>query len=410
MSENRDVSQYGNEKGISVNHYLINMIHEILVSVDNNTASQKIAVFCSLIDWKQAFDRQCPTLGVQSFVNNGVRNSLIPLLINYFQERRMIVKWHGVETKLRKLIGGGPQGALWGILEYLSQSNNNTDFISQEKKFKFIDDLSILELINLLSIGLSSCNWKINVASDIPENGYIIPSENLETQTYVNKISDWTARNEMKLNTKKTSAMIFNFTKDFQFTSRIKVEGDVIEVIKETKLLGVMINDKLSWDSNTRFLVTRANARMRLLHKLVDFGVPIDDLVNIYVLYIRSILEQSCQVWHSSLTLEQFHDLEHVQKNELKRILQEGYETFSNALSVTGLSTLFERRSSLSLKFAKSCVKNNQTKYMFPANPARNGYEMETRAREKYSVTRAKTERLKCSAIPYMQSLLNKEK
>ena len=139
---------------------------------------------------------------MQSFVNNGVRNSLIPLLINYFQERRMIVKWHGVETKLRKLIGGGPQGALWGILEYLSQSNNNTDFISQEKKFKFIDDLSILELINLLSIGLSSCNWKMNVASDIPENGYIIPSENLETQTYVNKISDWTARNEMKLNTK----------------------------------------------------------------------------------------------------------------------------------------------------------------------------------------------------------------
>ena len=137
-----------------------------------------------------------------------------------------------------------------------------------------------------------------------------------------------------------------------------------------------MINNKLSWDSNTRFLVTRANARMRLLHKLVDFGVPIDDLVNIYVLYIRSILEQSCQVWHSSLTLEQFHDLERVQKNALKIILQEDYETYSNALSVTGLSPLFERRSSLSLKFAKSCVKNNQTKYIFPANPARNGYEM----------------------------------
>ena len=89
MSGKRDVSQYGNEKGISVNHYLINMIHEILVSVDNNTASEKCAVFCSLIDWKQTFDRQCLTLGVQSFANNGVRNSLIPLLIDYFQGRRM---------------------------------------------------------------------------------------------------------------------------------------------------------------------------------------------------------------------------------------------------------------------------------------------------------------------------------
>ena len=35
--------------------------------------------------------------------------------------------------------------ALWGILEYLSQSNDNTDFISNNNKFGFIDDLSILE-------------------------------------------------------------------------------------------------------------------------------------------------------------------------------------------------------------------------------------------------------------------------
>ena len=50
---------------------------------------------------------------------------------------------------------GGPQGALWGILEYLAQSNNNTEYVNPEKKFKFIDDLSILEMINLLSIGIA---------------------------------------------------------------------------------------------------------------------------------------------------------------------------------------------------------------------------------------------------------------
>ena len=93
MSNSRDPSQFGNEKAISVNHYLINMINEILISVDRNTANEKFAVLCSLIDWRQAFDRQCPTLGVQSFVDNGVRNSLIPLLINYFEDRYMIVKW-----------------------------------------------------------------------------------------------------------------------------------------------------------------------------------------------------------------------------------------------------------------------------------------------------------------------------
>ena len=114
MAVTRDPSQYGNEKGTSVNHYLIKMINEILLCVDKNSVNEKFAVWCSLIDWKQAFDRQCPTLGVQSFVDNGVRSSLIPLLINYFQNRRMIVKWHDEESKTRALNGGGPQGALWG--------------------------------------------------------------------------------------------------------------------------------------------------------------------------------------------------------------------------------------------------------------------------------------------------------
>ena len=225
----------------------------------------------------------------------------------------------------------------------------------------------------------------------------------------MNKISDWSRENKMVLNTKKTCAMIFNFTKDSQFTSRVKVEGEVMNIFEETKLLGVMINNKLTWDNNTAFLVTRSNARMRLLHKLVDFGVPREDLVNIYVLYIRSILEQSCQVWHSSLTLDNFHDLERVQKSALKIILQDEYESYSNALTITGLSTLFQRRSNLCLKFAKSCVKNPQTRHMFPANPTRTEYDLETRFREKYLVQQAKTERLRNSAIPYMQGLLNSE-
>ena len=89
---------------------------------------------------------------------------------------------------------------------------------------------------------------------------------------------------------------------------------------------------------------------MRLLHKLVDSGVPQDDLVNIYILYVRSILEQSCQVWHSSLTLENFQGLERVQKNALKIILQDQYLSYSNALNMTGLDSLFERRTKLCLK------------------------------------------------------------
>ena len=65
-------------------------------------------------------------------------------------------KWHGHITTPQKNYNGGPQGAILDILEYLSQSNNNADFVSESERFKFIDNLTLLEIVNLLSIGLSS--------------------------------------------------------------------------------------------------------------------------------------------------------------------------------------------------------------------------------------------------------------
>ena len=39
----------------------------------------------------------------------------------------MTVKLNGETSESRVLNGGGPQGGLLGILEYLSQTNDNTD-------------------------------------------------------------------------------------------------------------------------------------------------------------------------------------------------------------------------------------------------------------------------------------------
>ena len=137
MAQKMDPSQYGNSKGISIQHYLINMIHRILTVLDNNSRGEIFAVIANYIDWNNAFPRQCPTLGVKSFIDNGVRPSIIPVLINYFQDRQMSVKWHGCRSVPRTIKGGGPQGATIGILEYLSQSNNNADCVSESERFKF---------------------------------------------------------------------------------------------------------------------------------------------------------------------------------------------------------------------------------------------------------------------------------
>ena len=47
-----------------------------------------------------------------------------------------------------------------------------------------------------------------------------------------------------------------------------------------------------------------------MLRKLYSFNVAYEDMVKIYILYIRSILEQSCQVWHFSISKEEKGDLQ----------------------------------------------------------------------------------------------------
>ena len=125
-----DPSQYGNQTVISIQHYLIKLIDRILLSTDKNSKKEAIAVLATLVDWKEAFSRQCPKLGVESFIQNGVRPALIPLLINFFQGRKMKVKWHGVLSEDRELRGGGPQGSTFGIWEYLSQSNSSASVMN----------------------------------------------------------------------------------------------------------------------------------------------------------------------------------------------------------------------------------------------------------------------------------------
>ena len=230
-------------------------------------------------------------------------------------------------------------------------------------------------------------------------------SENLRTQDHLNKINTWTADKKMKLNVSKTKNIIFNFSKNNQFSTEVKLDGEVIETVNETKLLGTVITNDLSWKRNTDRIVKESNKRMVFLHKLSRFTQNKNDLRKIYILQIRSKLEQSAVLWHSSLTQKCESNLERVQKSALKIILGDKYVSYENALKVLKLQSLKERREELCLKFARKCLEVPKFEKMFPRN--HNDHDMEKRGSEAFQVKRGLTERLRRSAIPYMQRLLN---
>ena len=189
MTTKRDKCQYGNQKGLAVNHYLINMIHQILLSLDKNTNREKRSDILNMIDWSKTFERQSHILGTRSFIKNGVRPSLIPVLINFFQDGYIKVKWNNVFSSDQTVTGGGPQGGTKGILEYISQTSGNLALLSESEAFKFIDDASFIEVLNIASIGLSSINCRLQVPSDLSTDNSYLPTQNTTSQGILDKLN-----------------------------------------------------------------------------------------------------------------------------------------------------------------------------------------------------------------------------
>ena len=105
---------------------------------------------------------------------------------------------------------------------------------------------------------------------------------------------------------------------------------------------------------------------MELLRRVASFGTSVEDLKNIYFLFVRSQLEQSAVVWHSSLTDDNRSDLERVQKSAVKIILGERYQSYQKSLALLDMETLEERRENLCLTFAQRCLKNEKSNENVP--------------------------------------------
>ena len=279
----------------------------------------------------------------------------------------------------------------------------NAECVDPDLRFKYVDDLTILELV-MLGMWLSEYNFKQHVASDIGIDEKFVAPENLTTQDNINSIADWTNTNLMKMNEDKSKYMVFSRS-ETEIATRLTLNHKTIDRIEEIKLVGVWLTTWLDWDKNTREICKKAYARLTMLTKLKYVGVDTEELVHIHILYIRSLLEYCSVVWHSTLTGEQCHNMERFQKLCLKIILGTEYDNYDQALQCCGLERLEVRREQKCLNFGLKSLLHPVHSKMFPVNPQLDNCN--TRNQEHFTVNWARTESYRTSAVPYIQRMLN---
>ena len=234
------------------------------------------------------------------------------------------------------------------------------------------------------------------VSSDIGIDELYVPACNLKTQDNLDDICSWTSDNLMKLNEEKSKYMVFSRSQT-EFATRLTLNQNTLDRIEEVNLVGVWITTWLDWDKNTREICKRAYAQITMLTKLKYAGVSEEDLITVFILYIRSLLEYCSVVWHSTLTAEMSNNIERVQKLCLKIILGEAYDGYDIALKTCGLQSLSSRREDRCLKYGLKSLLHPVHSQKFPVNSHVKNNALDTRNSEHFKVNWVKTDSYRIS-------------
>ena len=128
-------------------------------------------------------------------------------------------------------------------------------------------------------------------------------------------------------------------------------DGRPVDVVYESKLLGLTITSDCRLDANTKNFVIR---RLKLLAACEG------TLMDIYKLFCRSVLEFGAPVWSGALSAKSSQDIERVQRNAMRIISNSMNTSYDDFLDQIEEQTLSSRRETLCLSFAQKCLKTDK--------------------------------------------------
>ena len=105
-------------------------------------------------------------------------------------------------------------------------------------------------------------------------------------------------------------------------------------------------------------MVDKAYKRMWLLRQLANLTSDLQELQETYCKQIRQIVELAVPYWGTRITQYEATLLERVQKTALHIIYGDKYKSYEEALAMSKLSTLKDRRKNLITSFAQQSYSN----------------------------------------------------
>ena len=113
------------------------------------------------------------------------------------------------------------------------------------------------------------------------------------------KVNEWLKANKLSLNVDKTNFMLFSPRNRNIPIIDIKIDGNSIERVYETKFLGVIIDENLSWGPHIRYIKNKISKSIGIIlkgRKVFDTEI----LLSLYNTLVYPYLSYCIQVWGSA--------------------------------------------------------------------------------------------------------------
>ena len=147
----------------------------------------------------------------------------------------------------------------------------------------------------------------------------------------------------------KSKYILFSKYKE-KFPTRLTINDRGRDRVDEILHLGVWITEDLSWDRQISEICKRSYQRIKMTTKLKYVGIPFQDLIELYCVYISSLTEYCSTVFHSSLTLRLQNKLKTIKKTCLCVIFGVMYVDYTSALEMCGIESLHTQEENIKAK------------------------------------------------------------
>ena len=214
-------SQSGFRKKHSCQTALTSLVEQWLSNINNDEFNGVI-----FVDFKKAFDVTDHNLLLRKLALYGMSDCVMDLLSSYISNRQQCVSVHAHTSSLSTMMHGIPEGSVLGPILF-SLYINDLPLCIKALCELFADDTSLHDH----HIDLNTLHASL--------------------QNSLDNLIDWTEMNHMALHPDKTKFMLITTRQKRQnivsHFHPLTVQGIIIEEVQKHRVLGVIIDNNLSW-------------------------------------------------------------------------------------------------------------------------------------------------------------------